>query len=363
MWIIIFGLMLICGLGGIVYLLTRFRRFSLIRRTAEKSKPLSWFLAALPLLLIGCFGLINIFAMLVVFIHLAVFWLICDLAGHIFRRITKKAPGGYYEGAAALAITAVYLSIGWYLAHHVCRTVYSLTTEKDIGRDKLRIVEIADLHLGITLDGEQFAEQMKRVEEESPDAVIIVGDFVDDESRKDDMIKACEALDIDTTYGVFFTYGNHDKGYYNNRDFSYEELETELKKNNVTLLQDEAVLIDDSFYIIGRQDRSEDERASMDELMKGVDKSKYMIVADHQPNAYDEEAASGADLVLSGHTHGGHIWPAGQIGLLIGANDRIYGKETRDDTTFIVTSGISGWAIPFKTGTKSEYVVIDIEKK
>ena len=98
----------------------------------------------------------------------------------------------------------------------------------------------------------------------------------------------------------------------------------------------------------------------MSELMKGLDKSKYTIVIDHQPNAYDEEADSGADLVLSGHTHGGHIFPAGQIGLLIGANDRVYGTEKRENTNFVVTSGISGWAIPFKTFTISEYVVIDI---
>jgi predicted MPP superfamily phosphohydrolase len=44
----------------------------------------------------------------------------------------------------------------------------------------------------------------------------------------------------------------------------------------------------------------------------------------------------------------------------MGFNDRVYGKEVRGDTTFIVTSGISGWAIPFKTGCISEYVIIDI---
>lgn len=70
-----------------------------------------------------------------------------------------------------------------------------------------------------------------------------------------------------------------------------------------------------------------------------------------------------ADLVLSGHTHGGHIFPAGLIGLISGANDKVYGAEHIDNTDFVVTSGISGWAIPFKTGTISEYVVIDINQK
>ena len=64
-------------------------------------------------------------------------------------------------------------------------------------------------------------------------------------------------------------------------------------------------------------------------------------------------------LFVCGGT-GGHIFPAGPIGLWMGANDRFYGTETRGDTTFLVTSGISGWGIPFKTGCISEYVVIDI---
>ena len=91
-----------------------------------------------------------------------------------------------------------------------------------------------------------------------------------------------------------------------------------------------------------------------------LDPSRYAIVLDHQPNDYAAEAASGADLVLSGHTHGGHIFPAGQLGLLFGANDSIYGMQQRGDTTFIVTSGVSGWAIPIKTGCFSEFVVIDV---
>ena len=72
------------------------------------------------------------------------------------------------------------------------------------------------------------------------------------------------------------------------------------------------------------------------------------------------EAETGVDLVVSGHTHGGQLFPVNRAGEWIGANDRTYGTEKRDKTTFVVTSGISAWAIWFKTGTKSEFVVIDI---
>ena len=126
------------------------------------------------------------------------------------------------------------------------------------------------------------------------------------------------------------------------------------------VMLDDAELVADTFYVIGRRDKSVKERLSMEELVKPLDPKKYKIVLDHQPNDYDAEAAAKVDLVLSGHTHGGQLIPINRIGELIGANDRTYGMEQRDSTTFIVTSGISDWAIDFKTGTKSEYVVISI---
>ena len=96
-------------------------------------------------------------------------------------------------------------------------------------------------------------------------------------------------------------------------------------------------------------------------LTQNIDKNKYIIMLDHQPNDYDNEEKTGADLVLSGHTHGGQLFPLGLFGVLFGSNDKVYGLEIRDKTTFIVNSGIADWEIKFKTATKSEYGVIDIK--
>ena len=96
--------------------------------------------------------------------------------------------------------------------------------------------------------------------------------------------------------------------------------------------------------------------------MAGIPKDAFVVMLQHEPTAWRRTILpkTEAQITLSGHTHGGQLIPLGPIGRLLGANDRTYGTETRGNTTFIVTSGISDWEIRFKTGTKSEYVVIDI---
>jgi predicted MPP superfamily phosphohydrolase len=69
------------------------------------------------------------------------------------------------------------------------------------------------------------------------------------------------------------------------------------------------------------------------------------------------------DMVLSGHTHGGQLFLFNNMGEWTGENAKTYGLAKKDQTNFIVTSGISDWAIKFKTGCRSEYVVIDIKGK
>lgn len=275
----------------------------------------------------------------------------------------------YYAGAVALVFTIGYLGSGWYLAHHVWETDYQIQTDKEVG--SLRVAVFADSHVGTTFHGEGFAEHMKTIEEQHPDVVLIVGDFVDDDTTKEDMIACCKALgELDTTYGVYYVFGNHDKGYYppEYRGYDGNDLIVELEKNQVHVLQDEVELIADKFYIIGRQDKSEEyaeKRATMEELTANLDPDKFSIVLDHQPQDYAAQQNVNVDLVLSGHTHGGQLFPLMTIENLtkMTPDDRVYGYEQRENTNFIVTSGISDWAIKFKMGCKSEYLMIDIERK
>lgn len=367
MWIAIFLGVLVAMAAGIIYVISRVGKSRWIKRLTKEKRRLQilWgagFVAAFLLIIGFTMGSVNA---VICLIHFVLFLLLCDFGAFLIKKCRKKEYKLDYAGIAAVVITALYLSAAWYLAHHVWRTDYLVETEKEAGT--FRIVGFADSHVGATFHAEGFKKHMEEIQKENPDVVLVLGDYVDDDTSKEDMTACCKALgELKTAYGVYYAFGNHDKGYFKGREYDGDDLIRELKKNGVTVLQDESVLVDDRVYIVGRQDRSEEQRgksrATMEELAEPLDKDKFIVVMDHQPNDYEAEAEAGADLVLSGHTHGGQFFPVTYVGEWIGANDKTYGKEKRGGTEFIVTSGISDWAMKFKTGCKSEYIVVDVEE-
>lgn len=384
MWAFIFVFMFAAFIAACIYLITRVRKFAWVDKLAKDRKWLSILISALTcvvfiVVLSLAMGYINA---IIVTIYMILFWLVCEFAFWLVGKVknrTKLAADGvkpkkrkiYYAGVTAIIITIVYMSWGWYQAHNVWQKDYTIHTDKAVGNIKLAL--IADSHTGTTFDGDGFAEHVKEIQAQNPDAVLIAGDFVDDDTSLIDMKKCCEALGtLDTKYGVYYVFGNHDKGYYasERRGYDGDDIIAELTKNGVTVLQDQSVFLGDSFYIIGRQDLSEvtdrgGSRADIEDLVKALDDDKYQIVMDHQPADYANEKASGVDLVLSGHTHGGQLFLIKLFQEItgMGGNDQIYGLEDLDGSDFLVTSGISDWAIKFKTGCRSEYVIIDIQGK
>lgn len=389
MWIVILLTTLAVAGGSFIYLISRFYKFPYTYKFGHDKKRLRLLLAAAPvaLIILSTVIFMDTMNMMVIVIALALIWLFCDLVAWIVGKITRAGRKGdaadpeaaegkrerirrlYPAGICALIITFLYFLCGWILAHHVWETDYLLYTGKT--ENPLRIVMFADLHMGTTLDETGFAKQIQKINEAHPDVVVIAGDLVDDSTSYAEMAAACKALGtLETKYGVFYAYGNHDKGYSSGgRGYGYQELEAELIANGVVILEDAAYDLNQEYTLIGRADASTGRSAGGYEmgareeiatLMDEIPKDRYTIVIDHQPNDYDAEAAAGADLVLSGHTHGGQLIPITKVGEWIGANDATYGYERREHTDFIVTSGISAWSILFKTGCKSEYVNIRI---
>lgn len=188
-------------IAGILYLANRIGKFTFIKKLTKGKKrfqTLTGLLIAATITAIIwiAWGSMNA---IICILHLIVFWMVSDLIFYLIKKLGKKSFTRYYAGAAAILFTIGYLGTGWYLAHHVWETDYQIQTDKKVG--KLKVAVFSDSHTGATFHGEGFAQHMKTIEAQNPDVVLIVGDFVDDDTTKEDMIRCCQALgEMKTTY-------------------------------------------------------------------------------------------------------------------------------------------------------------------
>ena len=136
-----------------------------------------------------------------------------------------------------------------------------------------------------------------------------------------------------------------------------------LQKSNIHLLEDESVLINNKFYIVGRKDASLSEkiaeiRQTPKQLTSSLDKNKPVIFIEHQPKELQELADAGADLDLCGHTHDGQTFPGNITIRFLWENPCGYLKK--DTMHNIVTSGAGVWGPAMRIGTDSEICVINV---
>lgn len=262
-------------------------------------------------------------------------------------------------------MTVLVLSYGYYNMYHVIKTEYTIQTEKPIRESGYRFVLLSDLHYGISLNSEQLQKVAERITAEQPDAVFLCGDLVDESTTFTQMKEVFEILGkITSTYGSYYVFGNHDQNAYSaHPNYTGAELKETITASGITVLEDQAIALNDEIAVIGRADYSDmgSKRAAMKELVKDLDEGQEWIVLDHQPVDYDEVQKSGCDMILSGHTHAGQIWPVGLLASLFHFDEWNYGMKQQNNFYAIVTSGIAGWGFPLRTEKHSEYVILDLQ--
>lgn len=271
----------------------------------------------------------------------------------------------FTTGILGLLITALFIGYGYYNIKHVVTTTYNLSSDKI---DDLKIIEIADLHMSTSLTVLQLQEYCEKMSKLNADLVVLTGDIFDENTPLEDMIDASKVLStIKNELGIYYVYGNHDNGSsaFNNVPFGPEEIRENLEKNGIVVLEDEVVCLD-KINIIGRKDASfwgNNPRLSTSELLAMIPENKqknYTLMLDHQPLDLDENAALGIDLQLSGHTHGGQLFPMGIVQSLT-SDTLVRGQRDIDGFTAITSTGMAGWRYPIKTGAPSEYVIINVK--
>lgn len=307
----------------------------------------------------------------VIILHLLAFALLFDVIA-LFTKVIchNRQPGKLYRfgrrlygcGLLPIAAAALLLIYGFFNMNHVLKTEYLLETEKNLGNYK--VVLITDTHYGTIQDTEVLKNKIEEINMQNPDIVVLGGDIVEEGTSKEQMQEVFQVLGgITNHYGIYYVYGNHDRQpYTQNRSFTNEELEHAITENGILILEDDYVEIRDDLVIAGRGDAAWGNvsgRASTEEILDGIDREKYIILADHQPVEAEENSEQGVDLEISGHTHAGQIWPVGVLSELAGILN--YGEYQEGACKVIVSSGFTGWGYPIRTEEHCEYVVINIE--
>lgn len=265
-----------------------------------------------------------------------------------WRRYLSESWAGL---CVVLGLMVVIFGYGNVHYHHKVRVPLRLYIDKPLR--PLRIVAISDLHLGYTIGREELARWVEQINAERPDLILIAGDIIDDATEPVLSEGSHHVLaDLYAPLGVYACLGNHE--YFTDRSAS-EEL---LRDAGIRLLIDQAVLVDSSFYIVGRDDAMNNSRQTISSLIQGLDSTKPIFLLDHQPRHLEQPEAAGVDLQISGHTHAGQVWPISWGVKAI--YEQSHGYLRKGNTHFYVTSGIGLWGGKFRLGTQSEYVVIEL---
>lgn len=273
---------------------------------------------------------------------------ILDVAHVVFPQMQH---GVWY----ALGITTLILIAGNINYRNPRVENLEIQTDKPLS-DELRIVAVSDVHLGYGTSRRALARYVDMINEQQPDVVLIVGDLIDNSIRPVVEAHMEEELQrLSAPKGVYMVAGNHE--YISGIDACAEFVQ----RTPIRLLRDSVVKVDDAVAIIGRDDRMNMRRKSVKELVDSVDKQCFTIVIDHQPYDMPQSEKCGVDLHLSGHTHRGQVWP---ISWLTDAMyDQSHGYRKWSSTHAYVLQGLSLWGPPFRIGTNSDMLVVDIKQK
>lgn len=256
-------------------------------------------------------------------------------------------------------ISLLSIIYGVYNIYDIRTTSYDISSNDKLNNSYKGIL-ISDLHYGLATTGEGLEKVVNEINELNPDFVFLAGDIVDESTTLVGMEECFKILGkLKTNYGVFYSYGNHDENIYSNgKNYNKETLSNNIIGNGIIILEDESYRINDELTIIGR---SNGYKKSISELVSNVNSDDFKIVIAHIPVDYKSNKDNNIDLVLSGHTHAGQVFPAKLFEEVFKTSEMIYGYEKDGSLNKIVTSGIAGWGMPIRTDEHSEYVILNIK--
>lgn len=269
------------------------------------------------------------------------------------RRFFNRVIGG---GAAATAVSATGFGVYQALKTPDVKDVPIELSRLPKQMDGFTIVQITDIHIGNTIGRDWVQDMVDKVNAAKGDLIAITGDLVDGSVPK--LRDAAAPLaQLQAEHGVYFVTGNHE--YYSGADAWIEHI----RSLGIRVLRNERVHIGNGEYgfdLAGIDDRSagrwKGHGPDLAAAVAGRDASKELVLLAHQPRQVRDAVEHGVGLQLSGHTHGGQIWPwhylamAQQGGLLAGHSRHGEGGATQ----LYISRGTGYWGPPVRVGAPAE---------
>lgn len=296
---------------------------------------------------VTCYEIAN--SSLFILLYLFMLFLVLDL-GRLIRLLPRTILYNNWGTTIGIVVLmTVIFTYGYFHYKHKYREDIRLTTEKSMAKP-IKLVMMSDLHLGYHNRREELRRWVDMMNEEHADAILIAGDIIDMSIRplkEEKMYEEFKRLNAP----VYACLGNHE--YYSGEPDAQKFYE----QAGIHLLRDSCAVVGD-LCVIGRDDRTNQHRKTLADIMKQADRSKFTILLDHQPYHLEQAERQKIDFQFSGHTHHGQVWPISWI------TENIYecafGAHQRGDTRYYVSSGIGIWGGKFRIGTRSEYIVATI---
>lgn len=262
--------------------------------------------------------------------------------------------------AFSITLVSSLLIYGYINAKNPVLNTVNLKFSKENSKGAIiNAVMVSDVHLGTLSCGKWFDDVVERINALNPDVILLAGDVIDEDLKPVIERNLGEhLLNLKARYGVYAITGNHE--YIG----GVEPAVKYLTEHKVNVLRDTSVLINNQFYLIGREDREIDrfsgmKRKALSELIQGIDKRYPTILMNHQPTNLDEIVDKGIDLSISGHTHHGQFFPNNLITNMIYEVSR--GLINKSGTWVYVSTGLGTWGPPIRIGNKPEIVNFRIE--
>jgi uncharacterized protein len=274
-------------------------------------------------------------------------------------KVLHQTPNSFALFIIGIIGTAIALGLsvyGVYNVYHVKINSHKVSIENlPVEWKGKKFVQLSDVHLGSVLGNDYFDKINKDISDIKPDIILITGDLFDGTDKDLDGFIP-ELKKISAPMGVFYSTGNHDTY------IGSGKVKDVVSKTGIRLLDNELVMID-GVQIVGVSYPERLEDINISEKIKsipGYDPLKPAILSYHEPIQIQSIKDAGVDLMLSGHTHKGQLWPLNYITeqLFKGFD---YGFFHWDNFTLYVSCGAGVWGPTMRTSGHDEITVFTLE--